>query len=361
MNQKTALIIGAGPAGLTAAYELLDKTDITPIIFEASGEMGGISRTARYHGNRMDLGGHRFFSKSERVMAWWLNILPMQGRRPGMTACWRARWKWRRRSAGARSAPPRCRAARAGPGTGRRGDAGAPAPLAHIIPAQILRLPDFASAATPSPISAPRAWHASCTSYLRARCCPLKNVQSLEDFFINQFGTELYRTFFQDYTEKVWGVPCKEIPADWGAQRVKGLSLSKVIGHALRGMTARKSVTEQQQVETSLIESFIYPKYGPGQLWETVAAKVQQHGAQLHLHAAWSGGDGAGSGHRHRGGRVETGERTVVQGDYFLSTMPVRELIAAFRTPPPERCGTWPRACSIATSSPWACWRNACC
>ena len=79
MKQKTALIIGAGPAGLTAAYELLDKTDITPIIFEASGEIGGISRTARYHGNRMDIGGHRFFSKSERVMAWWLNILPMQG------------------------------------------------------------------------------------------------------------------------------------------------------------------------------------------------------------------------------------------------------------------------------------------
>ncbi len=288
----------------------------------------------------MDIGGHRFFSKSDRVMAWWLNILPMQG-----APAWDDRVLGREVELAT---------------TVDRREVGAdvvdnlPAPdpeqedavmLVRRRLSRILFLRKFfdypisLSKNTIVNLGAARMTR-MVGSYLSARCFPRKNVQSLEDFFINQFGTELYRTFFQDYTEKVWGVPCREIPADWGAQRVKGLSLARVIGHALRGMTARKSVTAQQQVETSLIESFIYPKYGPGQLWETVAATVQQHGAELHLHTRVVGV--ATEGERITGIEVErqdTGERTVVPGDYLLSSMPVRELIASFRTPAPEEVG----------------------
>src|SRR3990167_3666976 len=165
MHQKTAIIIGAGPAGLTAAYELLDKTDIKPIIYEMSDDIGGISKTINYKGNRIDIGGHRFFSKSDRVMLWWQNILPLQG---------------------------------------------APA-KDDIILERIIPLSKKDNA--PDPEKADRVMRLI-FSYIRAICFPIEDEKSLEDFFINRFGKELYLTFFKDYTEKVWGVPCNIIKTD---------------------------------------------------------------------------------------------------------------------------------------------------
>jgi len=341
MARKTVLIIGAGPAGLTAAYELLDKTDILPIIFEASGEIGGISRTATYRGNRMDIGGHRFFSKSDRVMQWWLNVLPPQGapaiddrllERPVEVA---VTVQQRRLGSTRTETHP------------------APDPehsdavmLVRNRLSRILFLRKFFD----YPVTLSRTTVANlglvrmakiAAGYFRARCCPLAPETSLEDFFINRFGTELYRTFFRDYTEKVWGVSCKEIPAEWGAQRVKGLSLTKTLLHAVRSLFTPKSVTAQKQVETSLIESFIYPKFGPGQLWETVAQQVREGGAQIHLRTRVVGIQTEGE--RVTGVEIEdvaTGTRSVVAGDYVISSMPVRDLLAGWQGPVPARVQT---------------------
>ena len=337
MTKQIALIIGAGPAGLTAAYELLAKTDITPVLFEASGEIGGISRTTEYRGNRMDIGGHRFFSKSDRVMNWWLNILPMQGapaiddRLLGRTVDVAQTVQQRRLGSPTIETLP------------------APDPelcdevmLVRSRLSRILFLRKFFD----YPVTLSRTTVANlgmlrmakiAAGYLRARCCPIAPEVSMEDFFINRFGTELYATFFRDYTEKVWGVSCKEIPAEWGAQRVKGLSLSKTLLHAVKSLVSHAPVTAQKQVETSLIESFIYPKFGPGQLWETVARQVREQGAQLYLHTRVIGVQAEGT--RVTGVEIEntaTGTRAVIHGDFVISTMPVKELIAGFRPAPPE-------------------------
>ena len=173
--------------------------------------------------------------------------------------------------------------------------------------------------------------------YLWAKCFPIRPACTLEDFFINQFGIELYKTFFRDYTEKVWGVPCRDISAHWGAQRIKGLSLSKALSHALRRIAARREATDRKTVETSLIESFLYPKYGPGQLWETVAARIRARGGRINVHRRVVGL--RADGERIAELDVEdaaTGERTAVTGDYVLSSMPVRELVAGLDTTVPD-------------------------
>ncbi len=330
MTSPVAVIIGAGPAGLTAAYELLDGTDIHPIVLEASGEIGGISRTARYKGNRIDIGGHRFFSKSERVMQWWANIFPPQG-------------------APARDDRLLSRAVTlAGEVTQHplRGEAVTrPAPdpeiddlvmLSRTRLSRILFLRKFFD--YPITLSqkilanlGPARVTKIIAGYLRAQLFPIKPEDSLEAFFTNRFGGELYRTFFRDYTEKVWGVSCREIPADWGAQRVKGLSLAATLKHAV-GKAFAKPGKAQGSVETSLIDAFQYPKYGPGQLWEEVARQVEAAGAEVRLHTR------AVAIHTD-GGRV-TG--VTVQGpdgtetlpcDYCFSSMPVKELIAGMAAP----------------------------
>ena len=210
MNQKIAVIIGAGPAGLTAAYELLDKTAIKPIIFEMSSDIGGISKTVNYKGNRMDIGGHRFFSKSDRVMEWWQNILPLQGK-PSIDDIILNRNVFLSKKQGA------------------------PDPektdLIMLIRNRLSRI-FFLRSFFDYPISL--KWNTFKNlgmvkiiriglSYIKIQLFPIKNEKSLEDFFINRFGNELYLIFFKDYTEKVWGVPCRKIKPEWGAQRIKGL------------------------------------------------------------------------------------------------------------------------------------------
>ena len=328
MPTRTAVIIGAGPAGLTAALELARRSDIRPLVLEASGDNGGISKTIDHHGNRIDIGGHRFFSKSDRVMAWWLEILPLQRAPGGMPLELDIRYHQRARPVAVPADGPdperedevmlvRHRVSRIFY-DGKFYDYPLSlnlTTLAHLGPGRVMRIG---------------------LSYLRARLFPIRPERSLEDFFINRFGRELYATFFRDYTEKVWGVPCHRISAEWGAQRIKGLSIGKAIGHALRGLFRRRRSLGQKDTETSLIEHFLYPKYGPGQMWDTVARKVTEAGGVVRYHHKVVG-------LKHDGRRIQaaivedlaSGRRQEIAGEWFFSTMPVKDLVAGLQPPAP--------------------------
>jgi protoporphyrinogen oxidase len=336
-DQKTAIIIGAGPAGLTAAYELLDKTDIKPIIYEATDYIGGISKTVNYKGNRIDIGGHRFFSKSDRVMSWWQNILPLQGAPakddkvvgrevPLSKECLR-------RPIGSKE-PKKCEA---------------PDPeetdevmlnrsrLSRIFfLRKFFDYPVSLNYNTFANLGIKRAVKIG-LGYIKSSLHKIDEENSLEDFFINRFGVELYHTFFKDYTEKVWGVKCSDIAADWGAQRIKGLSIKKAVSHAIKKSFTRDSSISQKNVETSLIGQFMYPKHGPGQMWEKVAELVTENGGEIHHKHRAVGVEADGNNiNSIKIRNEETGEVETVTGDYFFSTMPVRDLINSFESDVPS-------------------------
>ena len=315
MKQNTAIIIGAGPAGLTAAYELLHKTDIKPVIYEMTNNIGGISRTINYKGNRIDIGGHRFFSKSDLVMHWWQNILPLQGK-PSKDDLFLKR-----------NIP-----------LSEEMDAPDPERTDHVmlIRRRLSRIfflgkffdyPISLNLNTFSNLGTVRIIKIG-LSYIKARLFPIKDENSLEEFFINRFGKELYVTFFKDYTEKVWGVPCACIKPEWGAQRIKGMSFAKAIFHVAKGMVSRDSSIAQKDTETSLIGQFMYPKYGPGQLWEEVARIIREKGGEIYLNhkvMSLTHKDNEVSEVELR--NVITSKVMVRKGDYFFSTMPIKELI----------------------------------
>ncbi len=296
MPQKTAIVIGAGPAGLTAACELQERTDIRPVVIEKSMHIGGISGTVNYKGNRIDIGGHRFFSKSDRVMQWWSNVLPAEdgGVRPESTdlvmlvRSRKSRIYFLRRFF---DYPIRLNLDT----------------LAKLGPVRTVRIG---------------------LSYVYSVLFPRKPERTLEEFFINRFGAELYRTFFRDYTEKVWGVPCQAISAEWGAQRVKGLSVAKSIRHFLRQLSRRGSDIAQRETETSLIERFLYPKFGPGQMWEEVARRIAGRGGEILT--GWEVRELHTDGPRVTAVaavNAATGERRRFEGDCFFSTMAVKDLV----------------------------------
>ncbi|MDP9083236.1 MAG: NAD(P)/FAD-dependent oxidoreductase [Pseudomonadota bacterium] len=327
--RRIAVIAGAGPAGLTAALELLRRSDIMPLVFEADCQVGGISKTVNYRGNRMDLGGHRFFSKSDWVMRWWQDILPVAQAdsrsdnqlRPSDGAL-RIHYQGQSRSLDLEVLEP------------------ASCDAVMLIRQRLSRIfyrrrffdyPLTLNASTVKNLGLIEALQIG-LSYGRAQLKPGTPEITLQDFFINRFGYRLYRTFFKDYTEKVWGVPCEEISAEWGAQRIKGLSVTKAIRHALATPFRSPADTAQKRTETSLIERFLYPKFGPGQMWEQVARLVAQRGGEIHL------------GHRiagiERDGLNVTAVTVLDEAtksvqripcDYFISTMPVRDLIAFLR------------------------------
>jgi protoporphyrinogen oxidase len=330
-NQKTAIIIGAGPAGLTAAYELLDKTSIKPIIYEKSNDIGGISKTINYKGNRIDIGGHRFFSKSKRVMDWWMNILPLQGapakddntigREIPITKEFSIHDLGSIKSKTFSSPDPekvdevmlnRSRVSRI------------------FFLRKFFNYPISLNYNTFSNLGIKRTVKIG-LSYLKTSVSQIKPENSLEDFFINRFGVELYHTFFKDYTEKVWGVECSQITAEWGSQRIKGLSITNAISHAFKKrFTSDKSVS-QKNVETSLIGQFMYPKHGPGQLWEEVAKLIIKNGGEIHHQNKVVGIES----YENRLNAIKvldesTGEFKKIEGDYFFSTMPVKDLINSF-------------------------------
>jgi protoporphyrinogen oxidase len=326
---KTALIIGAGPAGLTAALELLRRTDVRPIVLEATERMGGISCTIRHNGNRMDIGGHRFFSKSDRVMDWWTELMPAAAGEEG-AEFHAIHYQNQQRSVAA----------------GKGGEASADPDLVMLVRPRKSRIYflrsffDYPIALNGRTIRQLGAWRMLKIGmgYLRAKLFPRRNEKTLEDFLINRFGTELYLTFFKSYTEKVWGVPCDQISAEWGAQRIKGLSLRTALAHFLKKTFSRRKSggIAQKSTETSLIERFLYPKLGPGQLWEHVAELVQQKGGEVR--PGWRV-----TALNIDGDRVVSVQATDPYGashtfaaDYVFSTMPVRELIRALQTPVPD-------------------------
>ncbi|WP_310448498.1 NAD(P)/FAD-dependent oxidoreductase [Thiobacillus sp.] len=318
--KKIALIIGAGPAGLTAALELLRRSDITPIVLEADTQVGGISRTVNHLGNRIDIGGHRFFSKSDWVMNWWKEILPVQTDSAGLV-----RISYQNKSREVDVAPM----------------VGADPDRAMLLRGRLSRIyylrrffdyPIKLSATTLGNLGPVRVLKIG-VSYAWARLFPRKIERSLEDFLVNRFGRQLYLTFFKDYTEKVWGVPCHEISAEWGAQRIKGLSVSSALKHALRKLLG----LEQKTVNTSLIERFLYPKFGPGQMWEEVANQVRDKGGKIHFeHLVRSLILDNGRVTGVRALDVSTGREIEFACDYVFSTMPVRDLVRGMNDVPAE-------------------------
>jgi protoporphyrinogen oxidase len=312
---RIAVIAGAGPAGLTAAWELLQRSDVRPIVFEADTQVGGISKTIVHGGNRMDLGGHRFFSKSDWVMKWWQNILPIDSTEAGSALDLTYQGQQ------TRVLPTADRA--------RNPD------QVMLVRSRLSRIfyrrkffdyPLKLSWDTLSNLGFGYTAQIG-ASYVQARLAPRSPEDTLEDFLVNRFGDKLYRTFFKDYTEKVWGVPCSQISAEWGAQRIKGLSITKALVHALSKPFRTSGDTQQKGTETSLIERFLYPKFGPGQMWEAVTEQIAAAGAQVHLRTEVIG--------LHRkNGRIEavdvrdleTGEVRRQPCDFFLSTMPVKRV-----------------------------------
>jgi len=326
-SAKYALIIGAGPAGLTAAYELLKRSDIIPIIFEKSNEIGGISKTVNYKGNRMDIGGHRFFSKSDRVMNWWMKILPIERKEnPDIIVSYQNKSRI----------------------VNNKNEVTTNTDKIMLVRKRLSRIyflrrfftyPITLSIDTLRKLGIGRTI-SILVSYIQAQIFPINPEKNLEDFMINRFGKTLYKLFFKDYTEKVWGVNCNEISVEWGAQRIKGVSIRKAIQHALQTLAQKREKTDiaQKDTETSLIEQFLYPKFGPGQLWEEVAQKITEMGGIIHMNHDVK--------KIHSSANQITGitvinkiseEETFYPGDYFFSTMPVKELMAGLQANiPPE-------------------------
>ena len=312
---KNVVIIGAGPAGLTAAYELLDKSsEYNVIILEESDRIGGISQTVKYNGNRMDIGGHRFFSKDDEVTKWWYNILPPQG------------------------APSKDELLL---GLNKQYASGGADPektdevmLKRNRVSRIYYNGKFFD----YPVS--MKWETiknmGFLTTMRAGFSYLGSVvkklpeNSLENFYKNRFGGVLYSMFFEGYTEKLWGRHPKYISADWGSQRVKGLSIRVVIADMLG-----KIFKANRKVETSLIEEYVYPKFGPGQLWEKVSDKITEKGGAVKVNCRVvkinEDKDRINSVEY-----VENGEMKNIKCDILISSMPVKDLLNAFSSPDME-------------------------
>ncbi len=307
---KKVIIIGAGPAGLTAGYELLkDKSgEYEVTILEETDQIGGISKTISYHGNRMDIGGHRFFSKDKRVMDFWKELMPLQG-----VDSFDDQKLGRKKKLSPNGPDPNVE------------------DRVLLIRNRVSRIfylrkffdyPVSMKKETFLNLGVSRTLKAG-FSYLKT-LFKKKKESSLENFYINRFGKVLYQMFFEKYTEKLWGRHPSQISADWGAQRVKGLSIKAV----LKDMFS-KVFHKKQEKETSLIEEFWYPKYGPGQLWETLALEFEKLGGKIKK------GYAAERFHIREGKIVSVecnvnGKMETLEADIFISSMPLKDLVAGF-------------------------------
>ncbi len=313
---KKILIIGAGPAGLTAAYELLNRSSEYEVtVLEETDMIGGISRTVNYKGNRMDMGGHRFFSKVPEVNEWWENMLPMQGRP-----------SWDDRKLG-RKVP----LAEKGPDPENCEEV-------MLLRHRVSRI-FFDDKFYDYPISLKAETFKNMGllktikvgfSYLKALIIK-KPENNLENFYINRFGHALYAMFFEYYTENLWGRHPREIDASWGKQRVKGVSVIAVIQDAFDKKLKKKN----RKVETSLIEEFKYPKYGPGQMWEVTAKKIEKLGGKIIKNAKVVG---LLKDHDKITALSyeQDGQRISIEGDYIISSMPIKDLVVGMNDVPKE-------------------------
>lgn len=311
---KKVLIIGGGPAGLTAAYELLkDNNDVNVTVFEESDMFGGISRTVAYHGNRMDMGGHRFFSKVPEVNEWWEKMLPMQGA-PSYDDILLNR---------------NVQLADKGPD---------PEKIDEVMLSRrrVSRI-YFDGKFYDYPISMKPETFKN-MGFVNTMKCGFSYLVSvvhklpednLENFYINSFGKQLYSMFFEYYTENLWGRHPSEIDASWGAQRTKGLSIAGIIKDVFGKIVNKKN----REVNTSLIEEFKYPKLGPGQLWEVTAKKVEELGGTIIKGAKVI--EFTKEGNKITSLTYEKdGEKITVNGDYFISSMPIKDLVAGMNDVP---------------------------
>ena len=313
---RKALIIGAGPAGLTAAYELLKNSDIEVTVFEESNFIGGISKTVEYKGNRMDMGGHRFFSKVPEINEWWDKILPFQG-----SAAYDD-FLLNRDVTLSPGGPDPERQDRVMLGRHR---------VSRILFNE--KFYDYPISIKPQTfinmgfINTLKVGFSYLAALIRKR--PEVN---LENFYINRFGKKLYSMFFEYYTENLWGRHPSQIDAAWGAQRVKGLSITTV----LKDIVGRVTKKQERKVETSLIESFKYPKLGPGQLWEVVADEVEKLGGVIIKNAKVVAINKNENNYITSITCEKDGERVDVAGDYVISSMPLKDLIASMNDVPTE-------------------------
>ncbi len=281
-QEKCVVIIGAGPAGLTAALEL-SKHKVSAVVLEADNIVGGLARTVDYKGYLFDIGGHRFFTKWDEVTAIWREILGEKFlERPRLSRIF-YRNKFFYYPLQARNA------------------------LLGLGVMESLRVMG---------------------SYLYWRLFPSREVENLEQWVSNRFGKRLYEIFFKTYTEKVWGIPCTKISAEWAAQRIKGLSLTTAIRHALFKQNNNCNVK-------TLIDRFHYPERGPGQMWETLAERLRKMGVPIHMEQPVVRILHDGSRLTELVTRGPAGEQRF-HGTHFISSMPVRDLINALDPPAPE-------------------------
>ncbi|WP_026659399.1 NAD(P)/FAD-dependent oxidoreductase [Butyrivibrio sp. AC2005] len=313
---KKAVIIGAGPAGLTAAYELLDRSeDIEVVVLEETEKFGGISRTVEYHGNRMDMGGHRFFSKVPEVNEWWDKMLPRQGK-PSYDDI-----VLKRSSSLASDGPDPEMVDRV---MLRRNRISRIFFNGKFFDYPItLKVETFTNMGLGTTIVAG-------FSYIKAMIFKRKE-NSLEDFYVNRFGKKLYSMFFEHYTANLWGRHPSEIDPSWGAQRVKGVSIMAVLANAFK----KKSGKTGGKVETSLIEEFSYPKLGPGQLWDVTASEIEKKGGTIITGARVVKINKAGD---HLTGVTyeKDGKSVTLEGDYIISSMPIKDLVAGMNDVPAD-------------------------
>ena len=278
MDYHPIVIIGAGPAGLTAAYELV-KRNIRPIVLEKAGKVGGLARTETYNGYRLDIGGHRFYTKVEGVQRLWQELLGEDFLKV-----------------------PR---------------------LSRIYyQGRFFNYPlDFLNALSNLGIFESLL---ILLSYLRAHLWPCPEEETFEEWVINRFGRRLYETFFKTYTEKVWGIPCHKIQAEWASQRIRGLSLTTAASNAVFGNNHVKS----------LINEFHYPVLGPGMMWRRFQDVVESRGAQVHLNTEII--RLRREGHHITSIAARRGEKSIeISGEHFISSMPLAELIFRLDPPPP--------------------------